>query len=276
MQFLDPDYTALAILWRQEATRRGQPHEVKELNSLDWGDWMAVGIDGIYSAEIKEWGEATGNLDHLINQIKKQMPNCDQCYLFMYGEGEQAEDGNSYTLKLKKAEPLINRSTGVEYAYQKTYTRFHHRVNYTARQKILWRFRQEGIHVVEVPNLQELAVELCNLYEVATTLGTTFTRLVPDKYVVKGEDAKRVAFMKTLMGIQGAGIGEEIADAIASCMEGNGSPLTLKELIFRMSRETGIMAFVEQPLRSGKRKIGVSAMMKLDKALGSVPVGIEI
>lgn len=261
---LDNDYTALGIILKGLTDRMKVPFVQKELNSQGYGDALVYGLDGIYSAEIKGEGEYVGDTDHLIAQTKAQMQNADFMYLFKYGERSMAPDGNSYSLKLEREDETWNRhpDSGVV----RRYRRRHHRVNYHAQRKILWRFRNGGIHVVECRDLAELAYELCLWHETATTVGTTFTRLNVEKFRVKAESAEKEAFMKTLMGIQGAGIGEEVADAIASHMEAFAPALTLQSLICGFDERM----LASQPLRSGKRTIGPAAVQKLKTALGVI------
>jgi hypothetical protein len=217
-----------------------------------------MGLDGIYSVEIKEQGEYIGDVDHLIAQIKAQAPAADFMYVFIYGEQEQAADGNSLSMKWEK--DVTTWESGPDSGLQRSYRRRHHKVNWKAQRKILWRIRQEGIQVVECRTLGEMAQELCNFYEVATIVGTTFTRFTPEKFFIKEADKPRRDFMLTLMGIQGAGVGEEVADAIATQCS------SIMKLIGWLAEDDGYVA--TWPLRSGKRTIGPAAVTKLKTALG--------
>lgn len=266
-----PDEIKLSDTLGREARRREIPLEIKDLNSQGYGDCMFVGLDGVYSAEIKKAGEYIGDVDHCIKQLKGQIPNADFANVFIYGEMESSPDGKSYSLDFRQEHLDWERHPDSQIS--RSYRRRYHNVNWQAQRKILWRFRQEGIQVIETRNLEELAFEMCNWYECANTVGTTFTRLIPEKFNIRESDKQRADFMLTLMGIQGAGIGEEIADAIASWMEVN-VPLTLAELINALPQVGDTLT--SQPLRSSllpgarKRTIGPAAVVKLKKALGVI------
>lgn len=268
--FLDRDYTALSIILKRQCEARSIGFEMKELNPQGYGDAVVYGLDGIYSAEIKGAGEFIGDVDHCIAQLKAQMASCDFMHLFIYGEQEAAEDGNSYSLKLQAGEKVEWESRG-DSGIIRRYVRRHHRVNHDAQRKILWRCRAEGIQVVECRDLEELAYEMCLWHETATTIGTTFTRLTPQKFFIREEDKPRRDFMLTLMGIQGAGVGEELADAICSWMSNpeedgglNEDPCLHSLIVWLEEDET----LAKWPLRSGKRTVGPSAVKRLKTALG--------
>jgi hypothetical protein len=261
-------YITLRPILEREARRRKIPLEVKNLNDKGWGDLVIMGLDGIYSVEIKQAGEYIGDVDHLITQLKAQVPNADFTYVFIYGEQEQAADGYSLSLAWERDQTTWEK--GTDSGVARHYKRHYHRVNHLAQRKILWRIRQEGIQVVECRTLYELAYELCNFYEVATTVGTTFTRLTPEKFFIKEEDRPRRNFMLTLMGIQGAGVGEELADAITAGLEYEDCPLTIAGLLQFTNEEPDRweQAVAMWKLRSGKRTIGPAAVQKLKTALG--------
>lgn len=258
-------YLGLRPILKSTAESLGIEFSVEDLNGRGWGDIVVFGIDGVYSAEIKEWGEHLGNVDHLIEQTKKQVVNADFAYVFFYGEQMAAEDG-TYSMKLQGDESVKRRNPGTglleEVAYKRIYRRRRYNQNYQGHRKILWRFRKEGIHVVECRDLTELANELCWLEQTATTVGTTFSKLNPQKFRIAETDEPRRSFMLTLMGIQGAGIGEELADAIASFTT------SLWWLAREMESEEACRELAAIPLRNGKRRVGEAAVKKLRKALG--------
>lgn len=267
---LDSDYISLKPYLEAECKRRGLPFEFKELNAspAHWGDVMFLGLDGIHNVEIKQAGEYIGDVGHCINQIKAQVENSEHVWLFIYGEQRRAEDGNSYSLKLDKAWESWTSRAGIDTGWVESYSRRYHRVNHDGQRKILWRFREVGVQVIEVRNLEELASELCLLYEAAQTEGSTFSRLIKEKIRVAETDPARAAFMRQLMGLE-AGIGEEVADAIASCLRGDGDyPLTLASLIGLLHQHDYSLAIEEQMLRNGKRRIGSVAVARLKTALG--------
>lgn len=263
MLLLDDDYLSLYHTLKGLTERMKIDFQRKDLNKQGFGDVVVYGLDGIYSGEIKQAGEYLGDIDHLIAQTKAQMAAADFMFVFIYGETTMAPDGNSYSLKIEREDETWNNHP--DSGMVRRYRRRHHRVKYQAQRKILWRFRNEGIHVIECRDLSELAYELCLWHETATTVGTVFTRLNVEKFRVKAESAEKEAFMKTLMGIQGAGIGEEVAEALTNHFS------SVAEIVNYFNndgeRETG--GQIETALlRSGKRTIGPAAVAKLKTALG--------
>ena len=265
---LDRDYLALKPILDAECKRRKIEFRFEELNPQGWGDTLFLGIDGIHCVEIKQSGEAIGDMDHLITQIKNQAENCQHLWLFIYGEMRRAEDGNSYSLRYDKGRESWASKAGLDTGWVEEYTRRYHRVNWDGQRKILWRLREVGVQVVEVRNLEELASELCLLYEAAQTEGSTFTRLIKEKIRVAETDPSKATFMKTLMGIDGARIGEEIARAIADGLEYELPPRTFAGLLAFTNEEEGRWeAIADWKLASGKR-IGDAAVARLKAALG--------
>lgn len=278
---LDRDYLALKPHLEAECARRKLDFAFEELNPSGFGDLMFVGWNGIHNVEIKQAGELLSDIDHLINQIRNQSAVSDNLWLFVYGEMESADGGLS-TYSLRPITSIARKNgSGIEYEFQRTYKRRHHRVNYAGMRKILWRFREVGVQVIEVRDLQELAFELCLLYESAQEEGSTFTRLIVEKIRISEQNPERAAFMKTLMGIQGAGIGEEVADAIADWFtEQQLLPWSIRKLIEYLYQcgqqgvEDKFTTLAAQPLRSSlreggrKRTIGAKAVEKLKTALG--------
>ncbi len=261
---LDRDYLALRPYLEAECARRGVGFAFEELNPGGWGDAMFVGYSGIHNIEIKQAGEFIADIDHCIEQVKAQSGQSDFMWLFVYGEMEPAEDGNSYSFTEKHR--LKTFESGATAGITKFTHRRHHRINYQGARKVLWRFREVGVQVIEVRDLAELAFELVTLYECSQNEGSTFSRLIVEKIRISETDPARAAFMKTLMGIQGAGIGEEVADAIADGMARREFYWNLSELMAALRTADSMMD--KWPLRSGKRTIGPAAVVKLRTALG--------
>lgn len=265
---LDRDYLALKPILEAECRRRKIEFRFEELNPQGWGDALFLGLDGIHCVEIKQSGEAIGDMDHLITQIKNQADNCQHLWLFIYGEMRRAEDGNSYSLRYDKGRESWASKAGLDTGWVEEYTRRYHRVNWDGQRKILWRLREVGVQVVECRNLEELASELCLLYEVAQTEGSTFTRLIKEKIRVSEGDPAKALFMRQLMGLE-AGIGEEVANAIADWL---GKSPKIMDLIYRngddSAQEFLWEGLAKTPLRSGKRTVGPAAVARLKAALG--------
>jgi hypothetical protein len=146
-------------------------------------------------------------------------------------------------------------------AIERRIKRRYFRMNYLGYRTKLARFYADyGVEVFEVPSLEALVSQLIALYNVANSEGSTFTRLIPEKIYVKELNTERRNFMLTLMGIQGAGVGEEVADAVA------GQVSNFAKLWALLMDEPEFVA--SWPLRNGKRRIGPATVEKLRKALG--------
>lgn len=273
-----PDQPSLAELISAHCQREKIPFEVKELNPKGFGDVMWTGLDGIYSGEIKGASEILGSLDHAWGQLQRQMPQCDRAFLSIYGRIEPSEDGNCYVFTLSGNHTVWVRDSDaqVEHVYRRRY----HRQNYKGYRRWLARRDQIGISIFESPDLESLAVQLVSQYVVATTESDSLNRLVTEKFILSEQDQARRDFMLTLMGIQNAGIGEEVADAITCWFEESNVKPSLRNLVlyFYEAGEALLpveqMSFTKQPLRSSlreggrKRAIGPAAVGKLKKALG--------
>lgn len=267
MLSLDRDYLALRPYLEAECARRGVGFAFEELNPGGWGDAMWVGANGIHNVEIKQAGEILSDIDHLINQIRNQSASSDYLWLFVYGEMEPAEDGNSYSLKTTNE--LRTWTRGQDSGLTRMFSRRHHRVNYAGHRKILWRMREVGVQVIEVRDLPELAFELCTLYECSQNEGSTFSRLIVEKIRTSAYPPEKEAFIKTLMGLQPKWGGDEImAEAVANWLDDHYAPLSLKGLFWALEVEAPVQPLSGQPLRSGKRTIGPAAVAKLRTALG--------
>lgn len=281
--YLDADYNRrsrirpsdpmLSELIAVQASRESVPFAVKELNPDGFGDVMFTGLDGIYSGEIKGAAEIMGSLDSTWGQLRSQMENANRMFLAIYGRVEEAEDGNCYVLTALDEHSVYDH--GVDSRISRSYNRRHFRQNYRGYRRWLSRMDQIGISVFEVPSLKALAVELMGLYLVATTESDSVNRLVVEKFTIKETDKPRRDFMLTLMGIQSAGIGEELAEGITVWAEKNipGFPdkRSIASLLYALVEydyDSADGALAKQPLRSGKRTVGPAAVKKLRIALG--------
>jgi hypothetical protein len=271
-------YLGLRPILQKRAQGMGIDVDVKDLNGKGWGDLVVFGLDGIYQVEIKEAGEYIGDVDHLISQIKSQAPNADYTYIFIYGEQMPAEDGNSYSLQWVNQRVLYER--GPDSSIERGYRRRHHRVPHSGQRKILWRMRQEGIQVIECRDLEELAYELCIFHDTATTIGTTFTRLVPEKFNIQPYPPEKANFMLSIMGLMPKwGGAEEVAEAVAEWVTAVNprhridQQLTIRRLMDLLELECDY-PLEQQPLRNSlkegarKRTIGPSVVRNLMKVLG--------
>ena len=274
--FVDDDYTWLSLMLRPECERRNIPLETSDLNSRGWGDTLFITDTGTYSGEIKSGGELLGGMDHCEAQLQKQLANADRCFLAVYGKVEATEDGNSYALEFNGADRL-HYTHGPDSGISRAYKRRHFRTNYLGYRTWLARLVSLGVDVYELPSKEALATQLVGMYNVLTTEGSTLRRVIVEKPHVSEQDPAKARFMRQLMGLE-AGIGEELAEAIARCLEELNFDWTVTGLRyiwesgdydFRNEYKTPICEAIErQMLSSGKRRVGDAAVKRLREALG--------
>lgn len=265
--YIDDDYGWLALALRPECERRGIPLETSDLNTRGFGDVLFITDHGTYSGEVKGAGEILGGMNHCEAQLQKQRENADRCFLAVYGKTEPAPDGDSYALDTR--ETRIHYTHGQDSGISRTYKVHGYRTNYLGYRTWLARLVSLGVDVYEVPSREALGTQLIALYHTLTTEGDTLRRLIVEKPMVSEQNPVVARLMRTLMGIDGAGIGEELADAIVTWLcgfLGREDDITLARLMHTMQVDTTSLQL--QPLRSGKRTVGPAAVKRLRKALG--------
>ena len=273
MIYLDQDYSrrtrpgqvTLADMLTAECRRKNIPFEVAELNPLGYGDLMFRGLAGIYSAEIKGAAEILGGLDHAEKQLMTQVPSCNRPSLLIYGRVEPTADGNSYSVASGDERQVWERHP--DSGHSVTTHRRYFRQNYLGYRTKLARFSAHGIEVFEVPTLETLSTQIMGMYSVATTDGTTFSRLIPEKFVINEPDAARKQFRLQVMGLQ-AGWGEKLSDVLCDWFkaESSWSP-SIYRLIDILTDMPGATDRLSSWPLSGKT-IGPVAVARLKDALG--------
>lgn len=263
--FLDDDYGNIGLLLRPECERRNIPFDMSDLNARGWGDTLYITNYGTYSGEIKGAGELLGGMDHCEAQLQKQLASADRCFLAVYGKVEPAGDGNSMALDAGHEHVVFH--SGPDLGTTRNYKKRHYRVNYLGYRTWLARLVSLGVDVYEVPSREALATQLIALYHTLTTEGSTLRRVIVEKPRVSEQDPTKARFMRQLMGLE-AGIGEELAEAIAGWHA--TCPVDEKGIsaLIWMLNDTDITPLATWPLRSGKRTVGPVAVQRLREALG--------
>lgn len=275
-----PDQETLGDMLRQSCGRYSYPFECRDLNTAGFGDimWIA-GSNGCYSGEIKKAAEVVGGIDKLEDQLSRQIPNCDHPFVLIYGGLIlPAPDGNTYVYS-QDGNSRVLRDNHPNAIIDVHYKRRYFNQNYLGLRAKFTRFYTEfGIEVYELPTMAALTEQIIALYRVSNTEGRTFDRLIPEKFYVDEATQARRDFMLTLMGIQGAGIGEEVADAIASWMEATVKHTSLASFfyLFDIGQGNGDLrpSLAAQPLRGSlkegarKRTIGPAKVAQIMKAVG--------
>ncbi len=219
---------------------------------IDWeGKWHGVSR--------KQGGEFLGSVDATEAQLLEEMGGVDRLYLLIEGWISPDADGSAWAWRLAKGNERI------------AFRDHHYRQSYKGVRAKLARLEDLGVMVVQTADETDTALALVALYEASLKPESeqrTLKRLIKEKYWLTEEDAARKSFMLTLMGIQGAGVGEEVADALAGAF---GTVAQLVRYFDAPGMEAEMAAL---PLRSSllpgarKRTIGPAAVAKLKGALG--------
>lgn len=254
MLFIDDDYPALLLILRQVL---GDDVACRDLNTTGYADVLWVSPHGTFQVEIKGQGEALGSLDALEAQLLRQLPMCDHHALLIYGITTGKDNGECATWKKGATK---NGNGAVFFRHHD----FHQ--NYLGYRAKLARFVEHGVMVYEVPTLEDVATQLVALYRNSQHEGSTFKRLIKEKFALSEEDQAKRKLALTLMGIEGAGFGEELALATTDLLADGEWDVSLAGLVHVLKFDPEAIQI--QPLRSGKRTIGPAAVKRLKEALG--------
>ncbi len=209
----------------------------------------AVGINS------KQVGEVIGGIDQLEDQLLREIRGpIDYLVLCVRGYITPTTDGSGY------------------WAWsiaEKTGHRAHHtNQSYKGLVAFYNRLEQLGIAVWQEPNLYAFALRLLALHDSLAKepwQHHTLQRLIKaDYYISETEEARR-DHMLNLMGLRGANLGEELADAFTSWQE-SVAPGELN--LWRLMEALSVGEPEKWPLRNGKRAIGPAAVARLKGVLG--------
>ena len=172
--------------------------EVDNLNSRGFADYFLNAFDlHTIQFERKQNGELLGDMDGVENQLKKQYSMADESYLIIEGFIIPSPKG---CIALKPSKNLKFFIAEREY-----------RVNYAGL--VAWKYQLDkaGITVVETPHLAGTASLLVAIYKSAQeSEHSTLRRYIKEKIYIPGENP----YIKSLMGIVGANLGEKRATAL--------------------------------------------------------------
>ena len=228
------------------------------INTQDFPDFHWTGIDGTYGLENKQWSEILGKLDHLEEQLGRQYGMVDHPGLVLRGTYTPLDETHCQTYD-KTGEWM----TGTRSYFQ----------NPRGLQKFLHRIQQWGIKFYRVADNHELANLVVDLYrdsQIPFEDHKTFNQVIVEKKVVMGDykrEPAKLRLIKQLMGLE-AGIGEEMAEAIARWTGEEKIPPTLHSIASNVSGIDMRLSLESVALRSGKRTVGPAAVARLKEALG--------
>ena len=228
--------------------------EREHLNQMGKADLYWLDRNGkAIQCELKQAGEALGSLDSVEEQLGREMPGGDYLVLAIRGVVTPLPNGFCQVWERSKQNPNIMFG-GREFKQQ-----------YTGYRAWLTRLQELGVLVIEVPDIQSLALSIAALYNLSMKSELehkTFTRLIPESYWLTEEDEAKRDLALTLMGIRPKwGGGEELCLALADQFPSLTSLLNTLE----GGADKEIAAI---KLRNGKRSIGPAAVASLRKAIG--------
>lgn len=165
------------------------------LNTTGFADYMFIDILGRrVQFERKQWGEILSNPERVEEQLRREfIGGVEELNLIVEGHCEPTAKGVDVYKKTGK--PYLRKV----YSYKQSFTRI---VSW------LWQLDKTGISVYQTPNTLGTAHFLCAAFKNSQkTEHTTLQRYIKPKIRVGPQDSQ----VLTLMGIEGAGLGEQRA-----------------------------------------------------------------
>lgn len=222
-----------------------------------WGGARLIGINR------KTAGEVLGSLDACVEQLQREIAGpCEHLALIVEGSMRPSARNGMYAYRyLWETERLFNDERG-----QVAIARRHYGINPKHVANELTRLEFAGIQVLHTYSLEDTVSKLVAFHDLAMKgeKNNTLERLIKPDINVRGLTPQETAFAKTLMGIQGAGVGEELSLTIASL------GLTTIGDLFRLWGEGGQLCdtFIREKQGVRTRRIGPAAESRLQNALG--------
>lgn len=174
------------------------PVTISNLNLNGYADYFLNSIDAhTIQAERKQNGELLGSLNMVEMQLRKQYNKADENILIIEGFIIPSA-GGCMTLK---------RSKDSRFFYQDR----EYKTSYSAYLTWIYRLDKSGIWVSTTPDLAGTASLLVSIYKNSQKLEhTTLNRYLKEKIYIEEQNPH----VLSLMGLHGAGLGEEKAKAL--------------------------------------------------------------
>ncbi len=238
--------------------KRGSFNKTGE-DSASYPDFVLVTAAGMLGYSRKQAVEAMADLDRVEEQLSRELQVCEKLilgyegFLAPHADGTYAGDLRTITHKTGRGGNEYDELTSRGRVIHQPYVRW---------LSFQWKLMDAGIPVVSTGDVQGSASFLAHLHKHSDN--NLFRRLIPVRQQVLEQDPEKRQLALTLMGIQGARWGEEMAMAVADDLErGKILPLTVASVIC-----LGEDIIARVPLRSGRRVVGKAAAQRLFAALG--------
>lgn len=226
-------------------------------SSVVYPDFSIFGGNQVVGWNRKTWPEVLGGLDKTTEQLQRELAGPVE-FLCLGIEGIVRPDERgcwAYSFDWDTERIWNTGQVG-----QVTFHRQHFGISYKA--VVAWEqsLSEQGIAVYHTNDPLDTAAHLVALHDLTLRGGEhrTLTRLIKVRQQVNCLPEER-AFALTAMGIENGGVGEEMALTLAASFS------SIKELMDYWS-DGGTVA--DTMLRSGTRRVGTAAELKLKKALG--------
>ncbi len=227
-------------------------------DSASYPDFVLVTKAGMLGYSRKQAVEAMADLDRVEEQLSRELQVCEKLILGYEGflchhvDGTYAGDLHHITHKTGRGGNEYDELTSKGRVIHQPFARW---------LSFVWKLQDCGIPVIPTGDVQGSAMFLARLHDLPSN--NLFTRLIATRQQVAEMDPEKRALALTLMGIQGARWGEEMAMAVADYLEKYEAGVTFASAISLGSSE-----IAQIPLRSGKRIVGKAAAQRLFTALG--------
>ncbi len=225
-----------------------------------FADFTIITESGTVSVNRKQAAEAMADLDKVEVQLQSELAACPKL-VFMYEGFLCPHEDGTYAGDLRTITHKTGRG-GNEYDELTSRGRVIHQP-YVRWEAFVYKCQDAGIPVVGTGDVRGSAGFLAYLHQGHGN--NLFSRLIATRQQVAEIDPEKRQLALTLMGIQGARWGEEMAMAVADYLAKEEMPVTLKSVM--TIAEWGI-PLQSIPLRSGKRRVGDAAAQRLFAALG--------
>lgn len=236
------------------------PVQRDRLNDAGYGDFMWVNHAGeIVTKEGKQAGELLASIDAVEEQLMRQINRQQATHygLIIRGVATPHRDGIAVGrwVQNKGGTPMLVESRVFRQSY-KGYRAWLHRLG------------QMGVEVTEVPSTEAMVTTLAAMYlnDQEAEHRTLNRHIAIKPFALNPQPA-----VLSLMSLQGAEIGEEIATALIGLI----TDPTTGEVLFKGRYNSLWEVFHADPqeleaavLRSGKRRVGPAAVRRLFAAIG--------
>lgn len=176
---------------------------------VHYADYMWTGLNGTkFQVERKHWTELFQSLDAVEEQIDRQRFVCESTTLLVEDIAIPTDKGvASYSAKW---DPNPKRGPA-RAVFRKTWSATRQPALWDRLNSWFWKLDKSGVGVVFSPNLGATAVLLARMYQNTNKpFDPAFTRVYRPQ-VAKDIRGKNSGYIRTLMGVTGARIGEATA-----------------------------------------------------------------